>query len=108
MANRVTAAEMYRITSDDLRNAIARLDENTAVHDFADSTRFDVLVEGFRRYAPKAVVGVAAERSFGRILKHNEFSGGESSSSFRLLSDRGFELVTKSRTSLRAARTNLT
>ena len=49
------------------------------------------------RYPPKAVVGLAARRALGRALRPDEFSGGEESWSFRLLRDRGFNVVRKLR-----------
>jgi hypothetical protein len=41
-------------------------------HAFGPSTAYDVLENG-RRYAPKAVVGVAARRGLGRPLRPDEF-----------------------------------
>ena len=65
---------------------------------FADSTRFDLLVDGDHRIPPKAVVGLASRHVLGRILGPRDISAGESSPQFRLLLDRGFELVTKQTT----------
>lgn len=96
-SNRISASEIYRIEGQDLRQAIADIDHAKTPHDFAESTRFDLLINGHRRYPPKTVVGLAAKRSFGRVLSNKEFSGGESSTAFRLLWSHGFEVVTKSR-----------
>ncbi len=97
MSERVSATDLYRISSDDVTRAVADLELSGESNDFAESTRFDLLIDGRRRYPPKAVVGLAARRVFERTLGNKEFSGGESSAAFRLLWMRGFELVTKRR-----------
>ena len=45
-------------------------------HPFGQSTGYE-LVHNDKCYAPKAVVGLACRYSIGRILSHDEFSGGE-------------------------------
>jgi AAA domain (dynein-related subfamily) len=82
-----------QITRQDILDAIAALDRNEP-HPFEPSTSYDLL-EGGRRYPPKAVAGLAARRALGRFLRPDEFSGGLDSWSFRLLRDRGFEIVQK-------------
>jgi hypothetical protein len=88
-------AEDFRaqITREDIEEAIAALDRGEP-HAFGPSTFYDLL-EGGRRYPPKAVVGLAARRALGRALRPEEFSGGEESWAFRLLRDRGFSVVRK-------------
>ena len=84
-----------QITREDIQEAIAAL-ERGEVHAFGPSISYDIL-EGGRRYPPKAVVGLAARRVLGRALRPDEFSGGEESWAFRLLRDRGFNVVKKLR-----------
>src|SRR6516165_7676677 len=84
-----------QITREDIEDAIAALDRREP-HAFGPSTFYDLLVGG-RRYPPKAVIGLAARRVFGRALGPDEFSGGEESWAFRLLRDRGFDVVAKLR-----------
>ena len=67
-------------------------------HAFGESTGYDVLFEG-RRYAPKAVVGVAAKFLIGRELGPYDFKGGLESKCFRVLKHSGFEVITKGDTS---------
>jgi hypothetical protein len=90
-------AEDFRaqITREDIEEAIAALGRGDP-HTFGPSTFYDLL-EGGRRYPPKAVVGLAARRTLGRALRPDEFSGGEESWAFRLLRDRGFNVVRKPR-----------
>ena len=83
------------ITREDIQAAIAALEQGEA-HAFGPSTFYDIL-EGGRRYPPKAVVGLAARRVLGRALRPDEFSGGEESWAFRLLRGRGFNVVKKPR-----------
>ena len=64
-----------KITRRDILDAIAALDRDEP-HEFGPSTFYDLL-EGGRRYPPKAVVGLAARRALGRALRPDEFSGGQ-------------------------------
>lgn len=45
-------------------------------HPFGQPTGYELIHQG-KRYAPKAVVGLACRYSIGRILQPEEFSGGE-------------------------------
>jgi 5-methylcytosine-specific restriction enzyme A len=56
--------ERDQITREDILAAIAALDRHEE-HPFGASTDYDVL-EGGRRYPPKAVVGLAVSRTLGR------------------------------------------
>jgi hypothetical protein len=91
----IPASELYQIQEEDLRNAIAGFREGALPATFKDSTRFDLLVDGYSRFPPKAIIALAARRPLGRVLSSSEFSGGESSTVFRLLLERGFEFATK-------------
>jgi hypothetical protein len=82
-----------QITREDILGAIAALDR-AEPNAFGPSTFYDLL-EGGRRYPPKAVVGLAARRALGRPLRPDEFSGGQESWAFRLLRERGFKVVDK-------------
>jgi 5-methylcytosine-specific restriction enzyme A len=84
-----------QITREDIEATIAALDQGEP-HGFGPSIYCDLLVGG-RRYPPKAVVGLSARRLLGRALRPDEFSGGEESWAFRLLRDRGFDVVAKQR-----------
>lgn len=82
-----------QITREDILEAIAALDRGE-VHAFGRSTFYDLL-EGERRYPPKAVIGLAARRALGRPLRPDEFSGGPGAWAFRVLRDKGFTIVDK-------------
>ena len=77
--------------------AIAGLDSGKA-HAFGESTGYDVLHDG-RRYAPKAVIGLAAAEVLGTALGPYDFKGGLKSRCFRKLLENGFTIVTKGDTS---------
>lgn len=68
--------------------------EGGAPNRFAESTGYDVLFEG-KRFAPKAVIGVAAAEILGEELGPNDFKGGLKSKCFRILENYGFEIITK-------------
>ena len=98
MSGRIPTSELYQIDRLDLVEAIGAFRLGKAKHRSAVSTRFDLLVDGDHRMPPKAVVGLACRRVLGRNLHPHESSAGESSPAFRLLWDRGFELITKQTT----------
>ncbi|WP_425618103.1 HNH endonuclease [Anatilimnocola sp. NA78] len=81
------------ITRVDVVSAVAAFSSG-AEHDFAASIAYDLLYEG-SRYPPKAILGLAARRLTGQVLKPSDFSGGQSSKCFRVLRDLGFEIVEK-------------
>lgn len=89
----MTNQVIYSITRDDVLEAIRDLNSG-ATHGFRDSTRYDLLIDG-KRYAPKAVVGLAARRQLGRPLVPEEFSGGLDSQCFKILEKLGFTVVAK-------------
>ncbi len=55
--------------------ALADLDAGIE-HPFGPPTGYEVVQDG-KRYAPKAVIGLACRSLLGRILLPGEFSGGE-------------------------------
>lgn len=64
-------------------------------HPFGSPTGYE-LIHNERRYAPKAVVGLACRYSVGRILRPEEFSGGEAPGQANfVLRKLGFTVVNK-------------
>jgi len=84
------------LTRSDLLDAIAEIDGG-ARHPFGGSTKYDVLHEG-RRYAPKAVVGIAASRKLGGDVLPGSFKGGLGTQCFSVLGSLGFSIVSKGET----------
>jgi 5-methylcytosine-specific restriction protein A len=82
------------ILSTHILSAITDLN-NGVTHDFGDSTGYDLLFKG-RRYPPKAVIGLAAEKVNGQKLGPYDFKGGLNSRCFRILEANGFNIITKS------------
>jgi len=93
--SRLAAVNLKKIKREHILRAIADLNENVP-HGFADSTGFDLLFEG-KRYAPKAVLGVAGRHALGMELLPEHFSGGEDSTCFKVLRRAGFDIVPKHR-----------
>ena len=82
------------ITSEDVRSAIADYAAGVVRHSFHKSEKYDILFEG-GRYPPKAILGIAARRVAGRVLKPEDFSGGEGSRCFNVLRGLDFTIVPK-------------
>jgi hypothetical protein len=82
------------ITRDHVLRALADLDTGFN-HPFGQPTGYELLHEG-RRYAPKAVVGVAHRHLAGRVLQPEQFSGGEAPGQANFVLRRlGFTVVKK-------------
>ena len=82
------------ITAQDVRSAIGDFVAGTVEHSFHESEKYDLLFEG-NRYPPKAILGIAARRVAGRILRWSDFGGGKGSRCFNVLMNLGFEIVSK-------------
>ena len=91
---RVPSIRFEGLTTQDVETAIARF-EAGEIHNFADSTHYDLVRRGVR-YPPKAIFGLAAERVLGRKLTPADFAGGLGSVCFRALAKLGYSVVTKS------------
>jgi predicted HNH restriction endonuclease len=89
----VMSIHLPDLSRKDVLEALDAID-NGKSHNFADSTKYDVLYQG-KRYPPKAVVGLAAERYVGRPLEPGDFSGGIGSRCFTVLHNAGFDMVLK-------------
>jgi hypothetical protein len=68
--------------------------ESVAQYGFIDSTDYDLVHDG-KNYPPKAILGLAAKRIVGRELTSDEFTGGEKSACFAILTSLGFEIRRK-------------
>ncbi len=63
------------LTKENVLRTLAELDAGID-HPFGHPTGYELVHDG-KRYAPKAVVGLACRYSMGRVLRPEEFSGGE-------------------------------
>lgn len=81
------------ITAEHVLAAIGDFASGVA-HDFGPSTTYDLVVDGVR-YPPKAILGLAAMRATGKLLKPRDFTGGEVSRCFSILRSLGFTVVPK-------------
>ncbi|KWF98083.1 McrB family protein [Burkholderia cepacia] len=87
------AAATESVTAEHIRLALREIDQNGVPED-AESTGYDLLYEG-KRYPPKLVLSLAVKHATGEPLDRAVFSGGESSSAFRLLRRLDFEVEPK-------------
>jgi len=89
-----TTTELFRqVSRQNILEAISQINDG-ARSKFADSIKFDVLFQG-KRYPPKEVAGLALENLTNKEFQPSDFSGGESSPSFRALQRCGFTIVPK-------------
>src|SRR5581483_8449290 len=66
-----------------------------AAHSFGPPTGYELLYDG-RRYAPKAVIGLACRYLLGKVLQPSEFSGGQTPGQANdVLRKLGFNVVRK-------------
>jgi 5-methylcytosine-specific restriction protein A len=86
------------ISRKDILAAIEELDRG-APHRFADSTGYDVLYND-KRYPPKAIVGLAAEKLTGSRFGPYDFRGGLGTKCFAILEGAGFTIIPKSAANL--------
>jgi hypothetical protein len=83
------------LTRSHVLRALADLDAGID-HPFGQRTGYELLESG-KRYAPKAVIGLACKYSLGRVLLPDEFSGGEAPGQANfVLRKLGFTVVKKS------------
>ncbi|MDB0030118.1 N-6 DNA methylase [Opitutales bacterium] len=94
-SNVKTASDLFKLVKeDDVLNAINAF-ENGLIHEFGPSTQYDLIHQG-KPYPPKAILGIACRTvSGGRLLKPEEFSGGEDSACFKTLRGEGFTIQPK-------------
>src|SRR5262250_3320011 len=85
------------LTRSHVLQALADLDAGVE-HPFGQPTGYELVHEG-KRYAPKAVIGLACKYSLGRVLLPEEFSGGEAPGQANfVLRKLGFTVVKKGET----------
>jgi hypothetical protein len=82
------------LTRECVLQALADLDAGIE-HPFGPPTGYELIHEG-RRYAPKAVIGLACRSLVGRVLLPEEFSGGEApGQANHVLRELGFTVMPK-------------
>jgi hypothetical protein len=82
------------LTRQHILSALADLDSGIDAH-FGPATGYELVHDG-RRYAPKAVIGLAFKHLTGEILAYGEFSGGEAPGQANyVLRDLGFDVEAK-------------
>ena len=85
---------LEELTQQHVLSALADLDSGIS-HPFSSPTGYELLHDG-KRYAPKAVIGLAFKQLTGQMLGHEDFSGGEAPGQANyVLRGLGFEVVEK-------------
>lgn len=67
---------LQEINADDVRSALNDLSTGIVIHEFDRPKLWSVVSDG-QRFAPKAVLGVAARRVLGRVAQPGDFQGSE-------------------------------
>lgn len=93
-AQRFLSEAFQQVTGEHLLRAAERLADGFTDHGFGPSNKFDLLFNG-HRLPPKAVFGVAASEALGFPVGPENFSGGESTTCFRILRAHGYAIVAK-------------
>src|SRR3954463_15303194 len=84
------------LTREHVLRALVELDADES-HPFGEPTGYELVHKG-KRYAPKAAIGLAYRHLAGRILRPEEFSGGEAAGQANhVLRSLGFTVVRKER-----------
>lgn len=82
------------LTKEHILRTLAEIDDGLA-HPFGKATGYELVYDN-KKYAPKAVVGLACRYSIGRMLTPEEFSGGEAPGQANyVLRKLGFNVVRK-------------
>jgi|688.fasta_scaffold58762_3 hypothetical protein len=82
------------LTKEHIIRTLAEIDDGLA-HPFGKATGYELVHDG-KKYAPKAVVGLACRYSIGRMLTPEEFSGGEAPGQANyVLRKLGFNVIRK-------------
>lgn len=77
-----------------IEKALADLDAGASPVGFRDSTTYDVIHQG-RPYPPKQLIALALKHATGKVVKGDDFGGGEGTSCFRRLRELGFLITEK-------------
>jgi tRNA A37 threonylcarbamoyladenosine biosynthesis protein TsaE len=90
-----TAKELFHLVRP--RHVLQAIEEfeSSIEHGFGPSTQYDLIHEE-KPYPPKAILGIACKFvNGGRLMKPDEFPGGEKSDCFKALEREGFKVVPK-------------
>jgi len=79
------------LTDEHVLAALAQIDSEGVPSD-ARSTMYDLVHNG-KAYPPKYVLSLAVRAATGEQLDRSMFSGGEETACFKILRDRGFEII---------------
>ncbi|MEZ5937107.1 MAG: HNH endonuclease [Hyphomonadaceae bacterium] len=93
--SRLSAEQLRRVTSLDIRQAVDRLLAGEDAPNFEGSRDYDVLVGDGQRLAPKKVFGLAVESALGVEAFPGHFRAGWGQPCFKKLQEAGYQIVEK-------------
>lgn len=94
-AGKIPHSDLRRVEREHIERAMDALDRGEP-HAFGESVGYDLLARG-RRYAPKAVFGIAASFALGRSVLPKDFVGGEESVAWEVLRKHGYVIESTNR-----------
>ena len=95
-SERLPADVLKKATPEYIWKSVQLFHSGDVSHAFGSSTKYDLIAENGKRFAPKAVFGVALSMAFnGAAIEPKHFSGDEASLCFALLRDAGYQIVPK-------------
>jgi hypothetical protein len=92
---RLPAADLRRVTEENLSSVRKAILRSRDYAPFDDSDAYDVLLEDGQRLPPKALFGKALSIALGFEVQPKHFTGGDMSTSFRILREFGYDIVPK-------------
>ncbi|MGA7778571.1 MAG: hypothetical protein WCA85_12805 [Paraburkholderia sp.] len=95
-SERLPADVLKKATPEYIWKSVQLFHSGDVSHAFGSSTKYDLIAENGKRFAPKAVFGVALSMALdGAAIEPKHFSGDEASLCFALLRDAGYQIVPK-------------
>ena len=95
---RLSAAQLRKVTSDQIDQAVARLLAGDDAPNFAPSRDYDVIAPGNVRLAPKKVFGLALQEALGIEAFPGHFTAGYGNPCFELIEAAGYPIIAKTDT----------
>lgn len=92
---RLPADDLRKVTAEHIWIAVQALLSGAVADGFAQSTDYDLLVDGGVRLAPKQVFGLAASSALGFAITPAHFTAGRGTVCFELLENAGYRIVEK-------------
>lgn len=92
-APQIPVATIRALTRAQLESAVKDLRAGLIERGFSDRTHYSVLLDDGTRLPPKAIIGLALQKTLGRVISGRAFRGGDSTPAFAVLREHGFTII---------------